>query len=305
MTVPSSRHRHSRPTEALDARFEELDTWPIKAAVQALIEGQLAAVATLVPLAANLAAAAEALAERVAQGGRLIYVGAGTSGRIAAHDAAELTPTFGFPAERIAVVLAGGPSALVQAAEGAEDNAAEARAALAALRLSAADAVIALAASGRTRFVLAAVQEARAAGALTIALFNNPGAPIARLADYPLCLPTGAEAVAGSTRMKAGTAQRAALTVLSTAVFVRLGSVYRGRMVAMRPQNAKLRARAAQMVAELTGKSLAEATTALDKTAGEIREAVLMLALDLDREAARARLAAAGGRLAEALSAPP
>jgi len=287
-------------TEAASPRHAGIETWPCADQVAALIEGQIAAVATLSPLAGPIAAAAQAMAGRLGAGGRLVYLGAGTSGRIAAQDAAELPPTFGLDPSRARVLLAGGAGAMLRAAEGAEDDAAAATAAIAGAGVGAGDVVIGLAASGRTPFTLAGLAAGRAAGALTVGVFNAPGSAIAALCDHPLCAPTGAEAVAGSTRMRAGTAQRAILTVLSTAVFLQLGHVHRGRMVAMAPTNDKLRARAVAMVADLTGATPAAAAEAL-AAGGSIRAAVVMLALDLDAPAAQARLAAAGGRLAEAL----
>lgn len=292
------------PTETASPRFAGIEDWPPQDQVAALIEGQMAAIAAVQPLTGAIAAAAQAVAARLGAGGRLVYLGAGTSGRLAAQDAAELPPTFGLDPARAVVLLAGGDGAMMRAAEGAEDDAEAARAAMAAAGVGAGDVVIGLAASGRTPFTLAGLAAGRAAGALTVGIFNAPGAAMAGLCDHPLCAPTGAEGVAGSTRMKAGTAQRAVLTVLSTAVFLRLGHVFRGRMVAMAPTNAKLRARAVAMVADLTGSPAPQAEAAL-AAGGSIRAAVVMLALGLDAGAAQARLDAAGGRLAEALRSAP
>lgn len=291
-------------TESISPRFDGIEGWPLAESVAALVEGQMAAVAALAPLTPLIAAAAEGMAERLNAGGRLIYLGAGTSGRIAAQDAAELPPTFGLDPARTLVLLAGGDGAMIRAAEGAEDDAPAARTAIAAAGVGPQDVAIGLAASGRTPFTLAGIEAARAVGALTVGIFNAPGAALAALCEHPLCAATGAEAVAGSTRMKAGTAQRAILTVLSTAVFLRLGHVHRGRMVAMAPTNAKLRARAVAMVADLTGAAPAQAEAAL-AAGGSIRAAVVMLETGLDADAARARLAAAGGRLAQALRSAP
>lgn len=292
------------PTEVVSPRYTGIETWPLDQSVAALIEGHMAAVAALAPVTGALAATVQAVAARLSQGGRLIYLGAGTSGRIAAQDAAELPPTFGFDPARAVVLLAGGAGAMIHAAEGAEDDEAAARAAIRDAGVGPADAAIGIAASGRTPFTCAGLAAARAAGALTVAIFNAPGAVLGQGADHAICLDTGAEAVAGSTRMKAGTAQRAALTVLSTAAFLHLGHVHRGRMVAMAPTNAKLRDRAVAMVADLAGVPEAQAAAALGQ-GGDIRTAVVMLALGLDGAAARARLAQAGGRLADALRPAP
>lgn len=287
-------------TEHAEARFAGIESWPVPEMVAAMVEGQLAALAALQPAIPTLAAAIEAAATRLGDGGRLIYLGAGTSGRLAAQDAAELLPTFGWPAERAVALIAGGAEALTRSVEGAEDDAEAAGTALKALAPGENDVVIAVAASGRTPFVLGGLARAREAGALRIGLFNNPDAPMAGLCDHPVLLATGAEIVAGSTRMKAGTAQRAALTVLSTGIFLRRGHVWRGRMVAMAPSNAKLRQRALTMVQDLTGADPAQVAAALER-GGSIRVAVLMLLRGLDPAEARARLSAVGGRLAEAL----
>lgn len=289
-------------TEAAAARYAGLEDWPVAEMVAGLAEAHMAATAAVQAAVPALAAAVSALADRLAGGGRLVALGAGTSGRIAAQDLAELPPTFAWPAARALALMAGGPAALQVAVEGAEDDRGAAEAAVAAAAIGPADAVIGLAASGATPWTLAALAAARARGALTVAVFNSPGAPLADAADHPILLATGAEAVAGSTRMKAGTAQKAALNILTTGAMVRLGHVYRGRMVAMRPTNAKLRARALAMVADLTGADPATAGAALAEAGGSIRTAVAMLALGLGRAAAEARLAAAGGRLSQALA---
>lgn len=288
-------------TEHAETRFAGIETWPAAEMVAAMIEGQMAAIAALQPAAPALAVAIEAAADRLGDAGRLIYLGAGTSGRLAAQDAAELLPTFGWPAERAVALIAGGDAALTRSIEGAEDDAEAAGTALAALAPGESDVVIGVAASGRTPYVLGGLRRAGAAGALRIGLFNNPDAPMAALCDHPVLLATGAEIVAGSTRMKAGTAQRAALTLLSTGIFLRRGHVWRGRMVAMAPTNAKLRQRALTIVQDLTGADPTQVAAALE-SGGSIRVAVLMLLRGLDPDAARARLAAAGGRLAEALA---
>ena len=291
-------------TEAADPRHADLERRPLAEAVAAMWEGQRAAVdAVQLPLLA-IAGAAQAAAERLQSGngnGRIAYAGAGTSGRIAVQDGVELVPTFGWPPERLVYLMAGGPAALTGAVEGAEDDEAAARAAVAEHTLGAEDVLIALAASGRTPFTCAAVEGARAAGALTIAIANNPGTRLLAGAEHAILLDTGAEVIAGSTRMGAGTAQRAALTVLSSAIMVALGRVHRGRMVAMRPTNAKLHTRAGVMVVELAGVSEEDARAALDASGQDVSLAVLV-ARGLPVEAARASLARHGGALAPALA---
>lgn len=299
MTVPSRLPQ----TEGVSARYRDLDLWSSETALDTLWEGQMAAIAALRPALPALAAAADAAATRLATGGgRLIYAGAGTSGRLAALDAAELPPTFDWPYERTHLLIAGGSASLLRAAEGAEDDAAAARVALTTATASPTDVLIALAASGATPFTIEAVRAARAAGVLTIAIANNPGAPLLAAAEHAILLETGAEAIAGSTRMKAGTAQKAALTLLSTQIMVRLGRVFEGRMVEMPPTNAKLRSRAAQMVADLAGCTVAEATETLAASGGRIKTAILMHLKNLTSGEAEALLCHHAGILRHALA---
>ena len=289
-------------TEALSPRFETMDAWPTADLVAALVDSQFSAVAAVQAVAPALAQAADAAAARLASGGRLIYMGAGTSGRIAMQDAVELRPTFDWPAARSLALMAGGDGALIAAREGAEDDEAEAVAVLDAAGCGPLDVVIGVAASGRTPFTVAGLRHARGLGALTVGLFNNPGAALGAVSDVPVLLDTGAEVLAGSTRLKAGTAQKAALNALSTAVMVRLGRVWRGQMVAMRPTNAKLAQRAAEMVARLAGTAPGPAAAALQAAGGSIPAAVLMLGRGLDRAGAEALIGDTGGDLRRALA---
>ena len=291
-------------TESFNARYLDLDTWPAEDMVEAMLEGQFAAVAAVRARSAALARAAEAAAARLGDQGRLVYVGAGTSGRLAVQDGVELGPTFGWPRERLVFALAGGMQALSASVEDAEDDAEAGAAAMRDAGLGPADVVVALAASGITPFTVAAVAEARRLGVLTIGMANNEGAPLLAAAEHPVCLDTGGEVVAGSTRMKAGTAQKVALNVLSTAIMVRLGRVYRGLMVDMRVSNRKLRARGARMVAEVAGCGQEEAAAALDRAGGGIKLASL-LALGLEAAEAEALLAASRGNLRRALESLP
>jgi N-acetylmuramic acid 6-phosphate etherase len=288
-------------TEDLDPRFLGIEDWSAEALAEALLESQRAAAEATQTAGPALARAIEAVAERLAGGGRLIWLGAGTSGRLAVLDAAELKPTFDWPPERALALMAGGDEALITATEGAEDDGAAAVAALEGVALTTRDTVIGVAASGRTPYVLAGIAHARDRGALTVAVTNVPGSALAEAAEIALTAPTGAEIIAGSTRMKAGTAQKILLNSLSTGVMIRLGYVFRGRMVEMRPTNAKLQARAVRITAELAGVDAAEARAAL-AAGGTIKLAVAMLVLGIGAEAARARLESAGGRLADVLS---
>jgi len=263
-------------TETVSPRYDLLDAWDVPTILAAMWEGQLAAVAALGPALPALGRAVEAAASRLAAGGRLAYAGAGTSGRIAVQDAVELVPTFDWPEDRLALLMAGGDAALVRSVENAEDQADAAEAAVAAHGIGAADVLVGVAASGSTLFTVAAVRAARAAGALTVGIANSTGSALLAAAEVGVPIETGAEAIAGSTRMKAGTAQKAALNLLSSAIMVRLGRVYRGQMVDMQARNAKLRARAVRMLRELTGCDEAAARAALERTGGKVKLAVLV-----------------------------
>ncbi len=263
-------------TEAIDPRFINIDTWPPEDAVGAMLEGQLSAVAAIKTEAPKIARASEAGAKRLLAGGRLIYVGAGTSGRIAVQDGVELGPTFGWPAERLAFVIAGGIAALAESVEGAEDNVSDARAQIAALNLMRDDIVIGVAASGRTPFTVAAVEAASKEGALTIGISNNRRTVLLDVVAHPILADTGAEIIAGSTRMKAGTAQKVILNILSTAMMLQIGRVYRGLMVDMVISNDKLLGRAHHMVVSLTQCDEATAIKAVEAAGRDIKQAVLI-----------------------------
>ncbi|MET3438157.1 N-acetylmuramic acid 6-phosphate etherase [Sphingomonas sp. 1185] len=263
-------------TETLDARYLDLDKWPTELAVQAMLEGQMAAIAAIQSQTAAIARAAEAAAARLGHEGRLIYVGAGTSGRLAVQDGTELNPTFNWPMKRLIFLMAGGYGALTQAYEGAEDNVEAARADIDGCAITPSDVVIGVAASGSTPYTVAAIEHARTLGALTIGISNNAGTPLIAHAEHHVLADTGSEVLAGSTRMKAGTAQKAVLNLLSTALMLRLGFVYRGRMVAMRVSNAKLLQRGRRMIQELAGVEAEVAIRALDVADNDIRRGVLV-----------------------------
>ena len=274
----------------------DAELWPTEQALAAMLDGQAAALEAVRQALPALSAAITASAERLRLGGRLVYAGAGASARLAVQDGVELYPTFGWPHDRLASLIAGGEPALMRSVEGAEDDAGAGQRAAEALALGPADVVVSVAASGTTPFTRAAQAAARTAGALTVALANNPGAPLLTEAECPVPLPTGAEFLAGSTRMAAGTAQKMALNLFSTRLMTELGRVYRGLMVGVVPSNAKLVARAHRIVAELTGAPLDTAANAHEAADGDIRLAVLMLD-GLSRTTAQARLDAAGGNL--------
>lgn len=264
------------PTEAADPRFVDIDEWPTAVAVEAMLEGQLAAVAAIHNQVGLIARAAEAAAARLRQGGRLAYAGAGTSGRIAVQDGVELTPTYGWPSERLIFLLAGGQTAMVASVEGAEDDMAAARSAVAAEHIGPTDVVIGVAASGRTPFTIAAIETARLAGALTIGIANNRDTPLCAASEFAIVADTGSEAIAGSTRMKAGTAQKVILNLFSTATMLRAGLVYRGLMVNMKVSNDKLTHRAVAMVARIADVDRDRAAAALAAAGNNIKPAVLV-----------------------------
>lgn len=263
-------------TETFDPRYRELDAWPTAVAVEAMLEGQLAAVAAVQPRIGDIARAADAAAARLGKTGRLVFAGAGTSGRLALQDGTELYPTFGWPMSRLVFLLAGGTNALTEAQEGAEDDGDAGRAEIIAADLGTSDVVIGVAASGRTPYTLAAIEQARAVGALTIGIANNADTPLMAQADHAIAAITGSEVLAGSTRMKAGTAQKIVLNLLSTAIMMRLGLVYEGRMVAMRISNAKLLQRGQRMVQDFAGVDLETATSALATANNDIRMAIVV-----------------------------
>jgi N-acetylmuramic acid 6-phosphate etherase len=266
----------SASTEQVNARYMDLDSWPAAEMIAAMFEGQLAAVAAVGGALGAIAAAVDAALPALQQGGRIIYVGAGTSGRIAVQDGAELTPTFDWPSERLVFLLAGGLTALTRSIEGAEDSASDGARAIEDIKLASNDIVIGVAASGTTPYTVSALGAANTAGALTIAVANNPHSPLLKNAQYPILVETGAEVIAGSTRMKAGTAQKVVLNLLSTALMMRMGRVYRGLMVNMRVRNAKLQRRAEAIIAEIAGCSEEEAARCLEKTGGDVKSAVLL-----------------------------
>jgi N-acetylmuramic acid 6-phosphate etherase len=277
----------------------DLDRLPTLDVVR-LIQDEDARVAPATSVAAPaIAAAVEEIAARLAAGGRLFYVGAGTSARIAALDAAELPPTYGSAPELVQVIVAGGERALLHAVEGAEDDEEAGRCEVLE-RVRTSDAVVGVAASGTTPFTVGALREARELGALTVAVTCRAGSPLATAAELAVVVETGPEVVMGSTRMKAGTAQKLVLNALSTAVMVRLGRVYSNLMVEMPATNAKLRRRAARMVELAAGVGTEAAEAALATAGGDVKAAVLIAAEGLSAAQAAERLAAHGGNLRRA-----
>jgi N-acetylmuramic acid 6-phosphate etherase len=256
------------------------------------------AVARVIPAVAR---AVEIIVERVRAGGRLFYLGAGTSGRLGVLDAAECPPTFNVPPELVQGIIAGGEAALARATEASEDDPALGARDLRARGFKAGDVLVGIAASGRTPYVLGAVAEARRLGAATIGISCTPDSELSRAVDVPLEPLPGPEIIAGSTRLKAGTATKLVLNMLSTATMVRLGHVYGNLMVNVQPRNEKLRDRARRIIERAAAVDVERAAELLEAAGGSVKTAIVMARLGLDRSQAEARLASAGGRVSEAL----
>ena len=267
-----------------------------------IINGEDAAAAAAVgEQIPRIAAALDAVVERYERGGRLFYIGAGTSGRLGVLDAAECPPTYGVAEDRVQGVIAGGAEALLRSVEGAEDRPQDAVRDLQARGFSAADVLVGISAGGGAPYVLGAVEFANALGAATVGLSCNPGSPLERLAQFPITPIAGPEVIAGSTRMKSGTAQKLVLNMISTGLMVRMGYVLGNLMVNLQVKNAKLAGRARGIVETVTGCSPEEAARAVEDSGRQVRIAVLMRKLRLDRGQAEKRLAQCGGNLRKAL----
>ena len=260
------------------------------------------AVDAVTPLLPKIAETADEIARRIRLGGRLLYCGAGTSGRLGVLDAVECPPTYGTPPELVQGVIAGGTNAMFRAKEGAEDDERLGEDDLAALSVTELDTVVGLSASGRTPYVVGALRYAKQQGAFTVAVACASKSPIAAIADVDLTALTGAEVVTGSTRMKAGTAQKMILNMLSTGAMIRLGKVYGNLMVDVAATNEKLRERALRIVMEVSGCGREESASALRKADGQAKPAILIAAGKCTKEKAERLLQDAKGQLAAALS---
>ncbi|MGI5250950.1 N-acetylmuramic acid 6-phosphate etherase [Actinacidiphila glaucinigra] len=288
-------------TEAFRAELAEVDRLPtldIARLMNAEDTTVPAAVAEQLPA---IAAAVDGIAGRMARGGRLVYAGAGTAGRLGVLDASECPPTFNTAPGQVRGLIAGGPTAIVDAVEGAEDSRELAAADLDALGIGPDDTVVGVSASGRTPYAVGAVEHARALGALTVGLSCNPGSALAAAADHGIEVVTGPEFLTGSTRLKAGTAQKLVLNMLSTITMIRLGKTYGNLMVDVRASNDKLRARSRRIVALATGAPEDEIEAALTAAGGEVKNAVLVILGGVDAPAAARLLAEADGHLRAAL----
>ena len=288
-------------TESPSLEHTRLDEYSIDDLVAAFADDQLVAVNAVRAARGQIAAAVAAALPRLERGGRLIYIGAGTSGRLGLLDSVELYPTFSWPRERAIALLAGGAEAVYRAAEGAEDNAEQGGLDLVATSAGPNDVVIALAAAGTTAYTLGAMRAARKAGALTIGIANNVDAPLTAEAEIGITLDTGAELISGSTRLKAGTAQKITLNTFSSSVMVRMNKVYGNLMVDLKPTNAKLVRRAIRltMLAANTDEATAKAT--LEKCQFQIKVAIVAIAKKIDIEVAEKKLAAANGSVRAAI----
>jgi N-acetylmuramic acid 6-phosphate etherase len=289
-------------TEAFRPELAEIDRQPtleIARLMNAEDAGVPAAVAAQLPA---IAAAIDAITARMSRGGRLVYAGAGTAGRLGVLDASECPPTFNTPPEQVLGLIAGGPSAMVSSVEGAEDSKALAAADLDELKLTPDDTVVGVAASGRTPYAVGAVEHARALGALTVGVSCNAGSALAAAAEHGIEVVVGPEFLTGSTRLKAGTAQKLVLNMLSTITMIRLGKTYGNLMVDVRASNEKLRARSRRIVTLATGAGAEAVEAALAATDGEVKPAILVVLGGVDGPTAARLLADAGGHLRAALA---
>lgn len=289
-------------TETPAQDHAQLDQYPTTELVNALVDDQLNAVNAVRAAAPRLAAAVTAAVPRMEAGGRLVYVGAGTSGRLGLLDSVELYPTFSWPHGRAVALLAGGSDAMFVAVEGAEDDFDQGAADLDAVSLNANDVVLLIAASGGTPYVLGALRRAREIGALTIGFANNTDAPIANEAEIGITLDTGAEIISGSTRLKAGTSQKIALNSFSSALMVRLNKVYGNLMVDLKATNAKLVRRAIRLTSFATGASEDAARAVLEQCDFHVKTAIVALSKQTGVEEARVALDAARGSVRQALA---
>jgi N-acetylmuramic acid 6-phosphate etherase len=288
-------------TEQSNPAAASIDTLPTEQALRIInAEDQrvAAAVEHEIPV---ISRAVDAIVAALEKGGRLFYLGAGTSGRLGVLDASEIPPTFSAPPEMVQGIMAGGEAALSRATETTEDDPAIGVRDLSARGFTAKDVLVGIAASGRTPYVLGAVAEARRLGAVTVGICCTPDAELSRAVDFAIALLVGPEIVAGSTRMKAGTAQKLVLNMLSTGTFIRLGYVYGNLMVNVQPRNEKLVDRARRIVAQAAGVSPERARELLAESGMSVRTAIVMGKAGIAREDAERRLAASGGRVRQAL----
>ncbi|MEU8175479.1 N-acetylmuramic acid 6-phosphate etherase [Microbispora hainanensis] len=288
-------------TEQSDPRYSGIDTLPTEEIARLMNTADAAVPAAVGRAIPAISAAIDAIAARMADGGRLLYVGAGTSGRLAVLDASECPPTFGTHPDLVQGIIAGGEAALVRSVEGAEDDAEAGAAVIRDKHVGPLDSVVGISASGRAPYVVAAVEQARRLGALTVGLACNTGTPLARAADHAVEVIVGPEVVTGSTRLKAGTAQKLVLNMISTITMIRSGRTYGNFMVDVVASNSKLVDRAARIVSEITGAQVLRAREVLESAGRDVKTAVVMIERGVGADDARKLLAAHGNRLGPAL----
>ena len=290
-------------TEQADTARGDLDLLSTPELVRAMNAEDRRVPEAVAAQAEHIAEAVDGITERFRRGGRLVYIGAGTAGRVGVLDASECPPTFGTDPGMVVGIIAGGDTAIRDAVEDAEDDDRAAAESLRALGLGENDTVVGISASGRTPYVLGGLAYAREVGALTVAIAANAGSAIGAAADVPIEVVVGPEFVTGSTRLKAGTAQKLVVNMLSTLSMIRLGKTYRGVMVDLRATNEKLRARSVRTLIQLTGAAQGDAVRALAEAGGSVKLALLMLFTGASAEAAAPALAAADGVLRDAIAA--
>jgi N-acetylmuramic acid 6-phosphate etherase len=308
MTAPVDSQRAPAPalrTEQTHPAHAALDSYGTAELVEAFIADQALAAQAVRGAAAALAQAVDAAVPRLQAGGRLIYAGAGTSGRLGVLDSVELYPTFSWPTDRALALLAGGQGAMFVAVEGAEDSPEQGVADMQKLQPNERDVVLLLAASGGTPYPIGAAAAARAAGALTVGFANNPGAPLAAACDIGVILDTGPEVISGSTRLKAGSAQKMALNTFSSSVMVRLNKVHGNLMVDVRASNAKLVKRALRLTMLASGADALSAQAALNACGSSVKLAIVMLKAGVDAARAQTMLDASQGSIRQALITGP
>jgi N-acetylmuramic acid 6-phosphate etherase len=298
--MPPQR-KERRRTEHRNAASKNLDRMTAMEIVRLMNHEDRKVAAAVGRDLAAIARAADAVVKAISNGGRLIYVGAGSSGRMAVLDAAECPPTFGTPPELVQALIAGGRPAVTGAVEGAEDSLANAERDLQSKKLTRNDVVVGITASGTTPYVLAALQYARRRGAGTVAITVNPRTPVARVAEILIATEVGPEVLTGSTRLKAGTAQKMVLNMLSTAAMAQLGHVYENLMIDVKASNQKVSDRIVRILAEASGKSMSASKHALRQAGHNMRTALVMLKLGVSAQEAKKKLREAKGGLREAL----
>ncbi|MBZ9964782.1 N-acetylmuramic acid 6-phosphate etherase [Mesorhizobium sp. BR1-1-2] len=289
-------------SEGRNPRTMDIDLLPTIDVLRKINDEDRVVPAAVEKVLPDIAAAVDRIVLAFQKGARLIYMGAGTSGRLGVLDASECPPTFGVPEGMVIGLIAGGPDALVRSTEGAEDDPKRGARALQDIKLTPDDVVVGIAVSGRTPYVIGGLNHAKQVGATTVALSCNPASTIAGIADIAISPVVGPEVLTGSTRLKSGTAQKLVLNMLSTASMIRIGKSYQNLMVDLNPSNRKLVARATRIVMQTTGCTAAQARQALGRTGNDVKLAILLTITGLEVEEARAALAKAGGFLRKAIS---